>query len=95
MFIHRADKSRISALPLRSCPMTNRIANLRLTHPDLDFWVDVRLRDWDGRWLAVADFAGEPDVGTGTEPRAALRAALTALGEPYATEMAEGADLSA
>ena len=24
--------------------------HLRLTHPDLDFWVDVRLREWDGKW---------------------------------------------
>ena len=26
---------------------------LRLVHPDLDFWIDVRLRQFDGRWLAV------------------------------------------
>lgn len=63
--------------------------HLRLTHPDLDFWVDVRLREWGGRWLAVADLAGEPDVGTGLDPREAIRAALASLGEPHATEMAE------
>jgi len=40
------------------------------------------------------DLADEPDVGTGIEPREALRAALAALGEPYATEMAESAELS-
>ncbi len=34
--------------------------------PALDLWVDVRLRAWDGRWLAVPDLADEPDVGTGT-----------------------------
>lgn len=61
---------------------------LRLTHPDLDFWVDVRLREWIGRWLAVADLADEPDVGTGDDPQTAIRGALAALGEPYASEMA-------
>ena len=40
--------------------------HLRFTHPELDFWVDVRLREFDGRWLAVADLAGEPDIGTMT-----------------------------
>jgi hypothetical protein len=25
--------------------------HLRLTHPDLDFWIDVRVREFDGRWL--------------------------------------------
>ena len=34
--------------------------HLRLTHPELDFWIDVRLREFDGRWLAVADFADSP-----------------------------------
>lgn len=36
---------------------------LLLTDPDLDFWVDVRLREFDGRWLAVADISPMPDVG--------------------------------
>jgi hypothetical protein len=32
---------------------------LRLTHPALDFYVDVKLREYpDGKWLAVADIAG-------------------------------------
>jgi hypothetical protein len=33
-------------------------------NPELAFWVDVRVRGLDGRWLAVADLADEPDVGT-------------------------------
>jgi hypothetical protein len=37
--------------------------------------------------------ADEPDIGTGDEPREALRAALAALGEPYASEMAASAGL--
>ena len=70
--------------------------NLRLRHPSLDFYVDVRLREYPvGKWLAVADFADEPDVGTGHEPREALRGALAALGEPIASEMAESAELEA
>lgn len=66
----------------------------RLTHPGLDFWVDVELRRYDAnRWVAVADFAQEPDVGTAFNPRDAVRNTLKALGEPYATEMAEAAEL--
>jgi hypothetical protein len=34
-------------------------------------------------------------IGTGDDPREALRAALAALGEPYATEMAASAELPA
>ena len=63
---------------------------LRLTHPDLDFWVDVRLREFDGRWLAVADLADEPDVGTGMEPREALHETLMSLGPRLASELADG-----
>ena len=69
------------------------VQHLRLTHPELDFWVDVRLREWDGKWLAVADFAGEPDVGTGTDPREALRQSLQALGPRFADELAASARL--
>lgn len=42
--------------------------HLRLTHPALDFWIDVRLREFNGRWLAVADPAGTPEVGMGEAP---------------------------
>ena len=53
----------------------------------------MRLREWDGRWLAIADLADEPDVGTSHDPREAIAAALAALGEPYASEMARDAEL--
>ena len=69
------------------------VRHLRLTRHDLDFWVDVRLREWDGKWLAVADLADEPDVGTGTDPREALQEALLALGPRLASELSAGADL--
>jgi hypothetical protein len=41
--------------------------------------------------LATVDLAeGTRDIGTGDTPRQAVRAALMALGEPYASEMAAG-----
>lgn len=55
--------------------------NTRLTCEDLGLEVQVRLRQLDGRWLAVADFGGEPEVGIGATPRVALAAALASLGE--------------
>ena len=50
--------------------------HIRLTHLELDFWIDARLREFEGRWLAVADLADEPDVGTSEDAREALRGAL-------------------
>lgn len=61
---------------------------LRLTHRELDFWVDVRLRQWEKGWIAEADLAGEREVGVGREPEAAVRRALAPLGERHAAEMA-------
>ena len=52
----------------------------RLTAPAVDFWVDVRLRSWGDRWLAVADIAGEPEMGLGGSARQALEGALASLG---------------
>ena len=68
--------------------------HLRLTHSELDFWIDVRLREWDGKWLAVADLADEPDIGTSQDPREAVREALTALGPRLASELAADAPLA-
>ena len=62
---------------------------LRLTHPELDFWVDVRVRGIDGRWLAVADLTDEPDIGIGASAEEAVLGALAALGTRYATAMAK------
>jgi len=55
--------------------------NTRLTSESLGLEVELRLRQLDGRWLAVAGFGGEPEVGIGPTPRAALAAALATLGE--------------
>lgn len=53
--------------------------HLRLQHPSLDFWIDVRVRQLNGRWLVVADLAGEPDMGIGNTPSEALWAALSSF----------------
>ena len=51
--------------------------HFRPTTPNWIFWVDVRRREFDGKWLAVADLADQPDLGMGTEPREAPLEALT------------------
>jgi len=68
------------------------LQHLRLTHPALDFWIDVRLRDFDGRWLAVADLADTPQVGSGETPAEALRDALAPFGPPLVEELVGRAD---
>ena len=65
---------------------------LRLRHPELVFHIDVTLTEHESRWLATAMLADEPDIGTGSDPREALRAALAALGEPFASELARDAE---
>jgi hypothetical protein len=61
--------------------------NARLTAEDLGIEGELRLRDLGGRWLAVATFDGEPEVGIGATPRAALTAALASLGDRAATAL--------
>jgi len=61
--------------------------HLRLTHPALDFWIDVRLRDFGGRWLAVADLADTPQVGSGDTPAEALGGALASFGTRLRDEL--------
>ena len=55
--------------------------NTRLVCEDLGLDLEIRLRQLDGRWMAVADLGGEPEVGIGPTPRVALAAALATLGE--------------
>ena len=55
--------------------------NTRLASEQLGLDVEIRLRQLDGRWLAVAELGGEPEVGIGATPRAALAAALATLGD--------------
>ena len=69
------------------------VRRLRLRHPDLAFHVEVTLTEKDGRWLAVAMLAEEPYIGTGSDPRQALRDAVKGLGEPIAWDLADSAKL--
>jgi hypothetical protein len=62
-------------------------ANAHLTADQLGIEVDIRLRQLDGRWLALADFGCDPEVGIGPTPRAALVAALATLPERAATAL--------
>jgi hypothetical protein len=61
--------------------------NARLGSAELGIEVGVRLRQLDGRWLAVAEFGREPEVGIGPTPRAALTASLATLGERTAAAL--------
>ena len=61
--------------------------NAHLGSAELGIEVEIRLRQLNGRWLAVADFGGKPEVGIGATARAALAAALATLGERVATAL--------
>ena len=56
-------------------------ANSRFMCSDLGLEVEIRIRQLNGRWLAVADFDGQPEVGIGPTARGALVAALNTLGQ--------------
>lgn len=58
--------------------------NFRIGAPTLDFYVDVRLRNFGGRWLAVADISGDHEIGLGRTAREALTASLSSLGSAAA-----------
>ena len=45
------------------------------------FWVDVRLLQADGKWLASADTADGPSIGLGWMPEEALMRALEVFGD--------------
>ena len=76
-------------MPAESPAMHPRLVsiNFRLGSADLDLDVAVRLRELNGRWLAVAEFGDEPEVGIGATPRVALAAALATLGERTAATL--------
>lgn len=66
---------------------------LRLTHPAIDFWVDVRLIETEGTWMAVADIASTPEVAVASRPDLAVLLALWPLGPALARRMAARAAL--
>ena len=53
----------------------------RLSAPELDLSVDVRLRSFGDRWIAAAEIAGDRELGLGSSAREALTAALASLGQ--------------
>ena len=61
--------------------------DFRLASDELAIDVAIRLRQLDGRWVAVADFGRDPEVGIGGTPRAALSAALSSLGRRTAATL--------
>jgi hypothetical protein len=61
--------------------------NTHLTAADLGLEVEIRLRQLDGRWLAVANFGAEPEVGIGATARAALEASFATLGRRAASAL--------
>jgi hypothetical protein len=67
------------------------VHHLRLTHPDLDFWIDVRVREFDGRWLAVADLADQPEVGVGWTVEEALEDAFAVFEQRRAAALTRSA----
>jgi hypothetical protein len=44
--------------------------------------VEVSLRSFGDRWMAVAPIGGEPQIGLGRTAREALVASLVSLGQP-------------
>ena len=66
---------------------------LRLTHPTIDFWIDVRLRRFEHAWLAVADLASTPEVAVASRPDLAILLALWPLGPALARSLASGVAL--
>jgi hypothetical protein len=70
------------------------VTELRLTHPTIDFKVDVRLRQIGDTWLAVADLASTPEMATADLPDLAVFLALWPLGPALAGRLAGRATYS-
>jgi hypothetical protein len=64
-------------LPVRSIGYTFAVILLRLACST--FWVEVRLREINGRWIASADTPDGPSLGLGKGAIEAIEHAL----EPY------------
>lgn len=65
--------------------------DLRLSSSALNFYVDIRLRRLERRWLAVADLGGDFEIGMGTSAREAVAASLAELGPEAADLLASSA----
>jgi hypothetical protein len=71
------------------------VIELHLTHPAIDFWVDVRLRRVGGVWLAVADLASTPELAVAPRADVAVLLALWPLGPALARRLTARASLPA
>ena len=71
------------------------VIELRLTHPAIDFWVEVRLRRVGSGWLAVADLASSPEPAVASRADLAVLLALWPLGSALARRLTARADLPA
>ena len=61
-----------------------------LSAPNLDFWVEVRLFGYHGRWIAVASIAGDLELGWGRSIGAAVSTALSSLGPDAVRDLLRG-----
>jgi hypothetical protein len=63
--------------------MTQPAVNVefRLDADGIGLTIDVRIRSFGDRWMAVAEIDGEPEVGLGRTARQALEASLGSLGQ--------------
>lgn len=80
---------------MRSAPYPEPVIELRLTHPAIGFWVDVRLRRVGDSWLAVADLASTLEPAVASRPDLAVFLALWPLGPALASRLTARADLPA
>lgn len=85
----------MQARPALTAAYPDFMFELRLKHPSVDFYVDVRLRRFEDSWLAVADLASTPEVAVARRPDLAVLLALWPLGPALARRLVAGADLPA
>jgi hypothetical protein len=69
------------------------VFELRLTHPGIDSWVDVRLRRFPDAWVAVADLASTPELAVARRADLAVLLALWPLGPTLARRLAASSGL--
>jgi hypothetical protein len=67
---------------MKTQPAVN--VQFRLDAPGTGFIVDIQVRSVGERWMAVAEIAGQPQVGIGRTARQALEASLASLGQRVA-----------
>jgi hypothetical protein len=84
--MRRHRQTAVSSLVWESDSMS-RMQTIRLESAQLGFWVDLRMLNVRGRWMAVALIGGDPEVGYGPTRSLALRRALAPLGSEATDEL--------